>query len=85
MIIHFIKQVQYTTSAPSNTASKPVGKWNTFEIEVTGQKYRVTLNSEKVIPEFIGNRNTEGYIGIQNHNADSHVSFKNIMIKEKNM
>ena len=75
----------YNLAAPSNTTSKPVGKWNTFEIEVTGQKYRVTLNCEKVIPEFIGNRNTEGYIGIQNHNADSHVSFKNIMIKEKNM
>ncbi|MFL6368311.1 MAG: hypothetical protein ACJ72T_07150 [Nitrososphaeraceae archaeon] len=37
----------------------------------------------EVIPEFIGNRNTEGYIGIQNHDADSHVSFKNIRIKEK--
>ena len=35
------------------------------------------------MPEFTDNRNTEGYIGIQNHDADSHVSFKNIMIKEK--
>ena len=43
----------------------------------------VILNGEKVIPEFTGNRSTEGYIGIQNHDADSHVSFKNIMIKEK--
>jgi hypothetical protein len=25
-----------------------------------------------------------GYIGIQNHDIDSHVSFKNIRIKEKN-
>jgi hypothetical protein len=25
----------------------------------------------------------EGYIGIQNHDADSHVSFKNIRIKDK--
>jgi len=75
----------YNFAAPSNAkaASKPVGQWNTFEIEVTGQKYSVTLNGEKVIPESTGNRNTEGYIGIQNHDADSHVSFKNIMIKEK--
>jgi hypothetical protein len=73
----------YNFAAPSNAAaSKPVGQWNTFEIEVTGQKYSVTLNGKKVIPEFIGNRNTEGYIGIQNHDADSHVSFKNIRIKE---
>jgi LEA14-like dessication related protein len=73
----------YNFAAPSNAASKPVGRWNTFEIEVTGQKYSVTLNGEIVIPEFTGNRNTEGYIGIQNHDADSHVSFKNIKIREK--
>jgi hypothetical protein len=40
------------------------------------------LNDKKVIPEFIGNRLTEGYIGIQNHDAYPHVSFRNIMIKE---
>jgi hypothetical protein len=74
----------YNFAAPSNAAaSKPVGQWNTFEIEVTGQKYSITLNGEKAIAEFTGNRNTEGYIGMQNHDAYSHVSFKNIMIKEK--
>jgi hypothetical protein len=75
----------YNFAAPSNTeaASKPVGQWNTFEIDVTGQKYSVRLNGEIIIPEFTGNRNTEGYIGIQNHDANSHVSFKNIRIKEK--
>ena len=77
----------YNFAAPSNVQapSKPVGQWNTFDIEATGQKYSVTLNGEKVIPEFTGNRNTEGYIGIQNHDADSHVSFKNIRIKEKKL
>ena len=44
----------YNFAAPSNAASKPVGQWNTFEIEVTGQKYSVTLNGE-----FTGNRLTE--------------------------
>ncbi|MFL6378732.1 MAG: family 16 glycoside hydrolase, partial [Nitrososphaeraceae archaeon] len=36
----------YNFAAPSNAkaASKPVGQWNTFEIEVTGQKYSITLN-----------------------------------------
>jgi hypothetical protein len=72
----------YNFAAPSNAnASKPVGQWNTFEIEATGQKYSITLNGEKAIAEFTGNRNTEGYIGMQNHDAYSHVSFKNIMIK----
>jgi hypothetical protein len=63
-------------------SSKPVGERNTFEIKAINQKYSVMLNGEKVIPKFIGNRSTEGYIGIQNHDADSHVSFKNIRIKE---
>jgi hypothetical protein len=43
------------------------------------------LNGKKVIPEFTGNRLTVGYIGIQNHHTGSHVSFKNIRIKEKKM
>jgi hypothetical protein len=67
---------------PPSSPSKPIGEWNTFEIEATNQKYSVILNGEKVIPKFIGNRLTEGYIGIQNHDADSQVSFKNIRIKE---
>ena len=56
----------YNFAASSNQGSKPVGEWNTFEIEATNQKYSVILNDEKVIPEFTGNRLTEGYIGIQN-------------------
>jgi Domain of Unknown Function (DUF1080) len=75
----------YNFAAPLNAdVSKPVGQWNIFEIEVTGQKYTVILNDEKIIPEFTGNRLTEGYIGIQNHDADSNVSFRNIRIKDKN-
>jgi Domain of Unknown Function (DUF1080) len=72
----------YNFAAPSNSALKPVGEWNTFEIEAINQKYSVILNGENVISEFTGNRLTEGYIGIQNHDADSNVSFKNIRIKE---
>jgi hypothetical protein len=76
----------YNLAAPLSAAvTKPVGQWNTFEIEAIGQKYSVILNGKKVIPEFTGNRNTEGYIGIQNHDANSHVSFKNIRIKEKKL
>jgi hypothetical protein len=43
------------------------------------------LNGKKVMPEFTGNRLTVGYIGIQNHHACSHVSFKDIRINEKKM
>jgi len=77
----------YNFVGPLNAAvaSKPVGQWNIFEIETTSQTYSVTLNGDKIIPEFTGDRLTEGYIGIQNHDADSHVSFRNIRIKEKNI
>jgi hypothetical protein len=35
MVILFTKQAQYNFAAPSNAAvaSKPVGQWNTLEIE----------------------------------------------------
>jgi len=72
----------YKFAGSTKLASKLVGDWNTFEIKVIDQKYSVTLNSEKVIPEFIGNRLTEGFIGIQNHDIGSNVSFKNIKIAE---
>jgi hypothetical protein len=80
--VHKTGAIYNFATAPSNPESKPVGEWNTFEIEATNQKYSVMLNGKKVIPQFTGNRLTEGYIGIQNHDSDSHVSFKNIRIKE---
>ena len=80
--VHKTGAIYNFAAAPSNPGSKPVGKWNTFEIEATNQKYSVMLNGKKVIPGFTGNRLTEGYIGIQNHDADSYVSFKNIRIRE---
>jgi len=72
----------YDFAAPTRLASKPVAEWNNFEIQAIDQKYTVVLNNENVIPSCFGNRLTEGYIGIQNHDADSLVSFRNIMIKE---
>src|SRR5437870_3901781 len=72
----------YKFVASDKVASKSVAEWNTIEIKVIDKKYSVKLNSEKVVPEFIGNRLTEGFIGIQNHDMDSNVSFKNIKIAE---
>ena len=72
----------YDFAAPTRLASKPVAEWNNFEIQAIDQKYTVVLNNKKMIPSFFGNRLTKGYIGIQNHDADSLVSFRNIMIKE---
>ena len=42
------------------------------------------INHQKGI-EFIVNRQLERYIGLQNHDAKSKVSFRNIRIKEDNI
>jgi hypothetical protein len=75
------------SSAKTKSSSKQlaVGRWNTFEIIVIQQSYSVTLNKEKVVTNFIGNRSLEGFIGLQNHDDRSQVYFRNILIKELNM
>jgi len=55
--------------------------WNTFEIHALGQNYTVILNEITVIPKFSGTKMIRGHIGIQNHDAESHVLFRNISIK----
>jgi hypothetical protein len=68
--------------APSSTfASKEPGQWNTFKIHVIGQNYSVILNNKRVT-EFTGDRQLEGYIGLQNHDVKSRVCFGKIAIKE---
>jgi hypothetical protein len=61
----------YDILPPATLASKQVEEWNTFEIHALGQNYTVILNEITVIPKFSGNRLIRGYIGIQNHDAES--------------
>ncbi|MBA3285749.1 MAG: DUF1080 domain-containing protein [Nitrosopumilus sp.] len=73
----------YGFKHPTKVASRPVGQWNDLGVFVKDQKYSVTINNEKVIKDFLGNRNIkEGYIGLQNHDCKSTVYFKSIAIKE---
>ena len=71
----------YDFAPPSTFASKEPGQWNLFEIHAIGQNYAVIVNNKKVT-EFTGNRQLEGYIGLQNHDAKSRVCFGKIAIKE---
>ncbi|MEU3220993.1 ThuA domain-containing protein [Streptomyces sp. NPDC006971] len=79
----------YTFKAPNTKARdrvlRPPGQWNSYEIKVLGERLQVFLNGVK-INDFT---NTDparslksGYIGIQNHGADDHVSFRDIKLKE---
>ncbi|MEM8487927.1 MAG: family 16 glycoside hydrolase [Bacteroidota bacterium] len=70
----------YSFSAPFHLASKPLGEWNTYKIKVTGQRYQIYLNGEQV-NDFYGDRSLEGMIGLQNHDDESRVSFRNIRVK----
>ena len=68
-------------AAPRNVNLKPPGHWNTMEIDVIGQSYKVFINNAKVI-EFTGNRLIEGYLGLQAHDDKSKVSFRNITVSD---
>ncbi|WP_307623288.1 ThuA domain-containing protein [Streptomyces sp. V3I7] len=71
--------------AKRDRALNPPGQWNTYEIRVQGERLRVWLNGVK-INDFTNTDPArslrDGHVGIQNHGADDHVSFRDIRIKE---
>jgi len=71
----------YDFSAPAKMVSNPPGQWNSMKIEVVNQSYTVSINEEKV-NDFIGDRLETGYIGLQSHDDESKVAFRNITVKE---
>jgi Domain of Unknown Function (DUF1080) len=72
----------YEFAAPSKINSKPTGEWNSLHIVAMKQKYDVIANGVIMISKFTGNRLLEGYIGLQNHDDNSKVSFRNIKAKQ---
>lgn len=84
------------SKAAGDWKQNPAGEWNTMEIHLKGKKTTVSLNGKKVneyvegqpVPErkahyepVRGPRPDSGYIGIQNHDANSKVMFKEISVK----
>jgi hypothetical protein len=78
----------YDAEAPTHRASRPTGEWNEMEITFQGDHIEVVLNGEKVVDwdaeprgkveDFAG----KGYIGLQNHDEESPVYYRNIYVKE---
>ncbi|MFF9867310.1 ThuA domain-containing protein [Streptomyces sp. NPDC013953] len=64
---------------------RPPGQWNSYEIRVRGEQLQVFLNGVK-INDFTNTDPArslkDGFIGLQNHGTDDHVSFRNIRLKE---
>jgi hypothetical protein len=83
----------YSISKVTARNQKPAGEWNTLEIELKGPLTRISLNG-KVVNEFRegqavpertqwyepvrGPRPNRGYIGLQNHDPESIVLFKEV-------
>jgi Domain of Unknown Function (DUF1080) len=86
----------YSLSRVTMTNQKPMGEWNTMDVALAGQKTIVILNGKK-INEFVGDqpvparkqwfepvrgpRPDLGYIGLQNHDANSTVYFREVSVK----
>lgn len=79
---------QNNPSKPSAVADKPVGEWNTFHIEMVGDKVTVTLNGQVVTDNVTMENYWErekpiypsGAIELQHHG--NRLEFKNIYLKE---
>lgn len=84
-----LKDYQYSGSvyaiAPAKQrVSLPAGSWNTLEINCLDSRYKITHNGTVIIdadeaefPE-LKNRESKGYLGLQNHSE--HVWFRNVRI-----
>lgn len=86
----------YSLSRATSRPQKPVGEWNTMDIVLDGKGTTVFVNGQKV-NEFAGNqpvperkrwfepargpRPDSGYAGLQNHDAQSVVYFKEVSVK----
>ncbi len=86
----------YSMSRALAEAQKPPGQWNTLDITMQGPLIEVTLNdaqvttfdpSQPVPPRLAayeperGPRPQHGYIGLQNHDPDSAVYFREVSVE----
>jgi hypothetical protein len=71
----------YKLAPASKIASRPLGEWNTYEIQAVGDSISVTLNGTPVSKLAKGNRPKKGFLGLQNHHPGSRVQFRNIRVK----
>lgn len=77
----------YDAKAPASRAAKPPGEWNHYRIAFVGDRVTVVLNGTQVVDWNAEPRGKvadfapRGFIGLQNHDDRSPVSFRNIRIR----
>jgi len=78
----------YDAEAPSEDRAKAPGEWNDMEISFIGDVIAVRVNGEQVVDWQAEPRGKirdfadRGYIGLQNHDWDTSVYFRNIRVKQ---
>jgi len=78
----------YDAEPSTHLASRPTGDWNQYRIRFVGNQITVWLNGERVVDWPAEPRGKvedfapRGYIGLQNHDHDSSVYFRNIRVKD---
>lgn len=72
----------YQLAPTIQLASRPLGEWNTFEIEVSRGDITVKLNGE-LVSQLLGDKSRaiKGHIGLQNHHPGSRVQFRNLFVR----
>jgi hypothetical protein len=70
----------YGFQPPKASASNPVGEWNRYEVQVVGNQYTVWLNDVEInrFTSTDPKRALNGYVGLQNHDRNSAVQFRDI-------
>jgi len=78
----------YDAEAPREDRAKDPGEWNEMEISFVGARITVSLNGAQVVDWVAEPRGKirdfadRGYIGLQNHDWDTSVYFRNIRVKK---
>ncbi len=71
----------YDFQAATAVPLKPAGEWNEYEITCVGHRYTVRLNGV-LVNEYVGSRSLSGHIGVQNHDDQSIVRYRNVRVRE---
>ena len=72
----------YNVREATEVAAKPPDEWNSMQITIVGRKYTVILNC-KLVNEFESAKvPLQGYVGLQNHDPDSKIAFRNVKLVE---
>ncbi len=69
----------YDVVAPAKNMSKPAGEWNHVRIECRGRRIQVAMNGEAIV-DYQTDRLTRGYLGLQNHDTNAVVKFRNLRL-----